>query len=243
MAKQQITPLPPKMNNQIKGDIKAYEEALLRLKMDKQMIAKLLKMVKTMKNPLLGAQELMLALMGYNGDKVAAFSDVANIDSDIRSMITGGQGAFNNTLDSKTAEFSSKIKQFIKEIDGLEAFLKYEKALGKKSPLDGSTLNTMLNAIKSVKTAFGTNWGNVKNMEADIKIWTNPKNRTTYPALRSIQDAFHTLTQSASALSTTANTQLQYETEQYKQFMGETEGTMQSYLKAIQASIQNQRSS
>jgi hypothetical protein len=110
--------------------------------------------------------------------------------------------------------------------------------------MGSDSINNMLDAIKGVATEFGKSWGDPAKMVATMKAWekqaTDGKNS---PDLKNIQDQFQTMNQTVSAFATTTNTQLQFQTEQYKQFLGIFNDVNSTYLKFVGTMVRNQKTS
>lgn len=252
-----INPNPePIINPQLAKDLEAWLEAQMQLDQDKKILQKLLLALHTMKNALFGCQEVMNQMMNINGDKVAGLSAVDNVDSDLRGMLSKAQGDWNDAVnnaptdgsDNMTPKEKAALQDMVDTIQSLESFLKWQGSLGDKSILDASDVNNILDQIKSIKDAFGQtgnqpNWGNLDQMGIQLNTWIyNQDNEgNSSPQMQTIQGALQVINQSTSALSTTTNTNLQFTTEQYKQFMGILQTTQDAYLKFTATSVQNEK--
>ena len=239
------TSMDPILNPQIGKDLEAYLEARMRLKMAEAEVKKLAAMLGSMKNVMWGVQEFMAAVMGMQGDQIGGLAAVDNLDSDLRSEVGSGESTFNG-IENGGSNFGKKVseaKKLIQLIDQMEAFLKYEKSLGNKSVFGQGAIKNLQDAINSIKSTFGGHWGQPSVMADLIAGWVRAEKKGKYEGpLKTIQDAFQTLNQSTSALSTTTNTQLQFKTNEYKQTMGMDESIIEGYMKSLSAMVNNQRS-
>jgi len=247
------TPPAPLLNPQIAKDLKAYEIAMEELNYAREEIKKLAAALQHMKNPLYGVQMVMSEVMNMGGAQISSLSALDNVDTDLRNILQDGQNGFNSAQNDNsdpsnpnmtTPQQKADGEKFKNSLDQLENFLKWQQSLGKNSIIDGGTLKTMLSAISSIKNLFNgpANW-NGGNIGHHINGWTKQQNGQYSPELKTIQDSLQTLTQSTSALSTTTNTELQFRSEQYKQYLGIDQSSIQSYLKLTSAMIQNQKTS
>ena len=247
-----INPTPdPVMDPQLSQDMQAWLEALLQQEIDEEALKKLLAASYAMKNPMLAIQMIMQGIMNVHQDEISGLAAADNVDSDLRSAVTGAQNSENAAISGSnggTTLDPKDMQNLINEIDALKVFLQSELAKiqgGVPNPFgsDPSTINNMLNAISSFQGAFGTDWGNANAMAGDMQNWVNAQmNDQISPNLKTTQDALQTLNQCSSAFSMTTGTQLQYKTEQYKQFEGIFEDNNQAYLKLITQIVQNLKS-
>jgi hypothetical protein len=226
--------------SRIGKDMAAWEAAEARLKEDQSMLKQMCAMIGTMKNPLVGAQMVMEQMTNVSGDRVEGLSAASNVDTDLRNQIMGGQTNFNTGGKMTPAQ----AKEMYDALTKLKAWLENQKALGNKSIMGSDSINNMLDAIKGVATEFGKSWGDPAKMVATMKAWekqaTDGKNS---PDLKNIQDQFQTMNQTVSAFATTTNTQLQFQTEQYKQFLGIFNDVNSTYLKFVGTMVRNQKTS
>lgn len=253
----------PLLNPQLAKDLQAYELAQEQYKADCKEIQQLAAALASMKNPMFGVQEVMGAVMNMSGDQISALSSLDSVDTDLRGLLQGAQNAFNGLgndapnmgngkVDPKDVAYGQTI---LDNITQLENFVKWQQSLGDKSPFDSGTLDNLSSAIQDIKGAFDIKgapsaWGNPGAMAGDIMTWVNQSNNgsgggngggTYAPQLKAITDGFETTNQTVSALSTTTNTQLQFTTEQYKQYLGIDQSSIQAYLKLTSAMIQNEK--
>ncbi|MBS0629831.1 MAG: hypothetical protein JSS30_06370 [Verrucomicrobia bacterium] len=248
----------PTLNPQIAKDLAAYEAAQEAYQFDCQEIQRLAAALSHMKNPMFGVQEVMSAVMNMSGDQISTLSAMDNIDTDMRNMLQDAQNGCNTLQtapgnpDVPSKQQIADAQQIINNIDGLEAFLKWQQSLGKDSIFDQGTISNMLSAIKNIKGDFTESdgsgqtinvWGNASGMAAWLMLANQNAGNGYDSALKTLQDGFQTLNQSTSALSTTTNTQLQFQTEQYKQYLGIDQSSIQAYLKLTSAMIQNEKTS
>ncbi len=244
-----LIPLKPNgpqdvINPQLAKDLEAIMEARMELSAIEQKIKKLAAALKTMKDPLLGIQEIMGLVMNESGAKIKGLSAVDNLDSDLRSMLGTAQSAFNTAADPKNVkERTEMTKKMMDIINELQAFVKEQEGAGKNAVVGPADLKNIQGAIDSIKSPFGSNWGKPSKMGADILDWTSDNKKGAYTKqLRGVTNGFQTLNQSVSALSTTTNTKLSYEVEQFKQVMGMMESDNQLILKTQMTEVGNQRS-
>jgi len=238
MAQTQVQAVP-EQGSRIGKDMLAWERSEERLKTDEATLKQMCAMIGTMKNPLIGAQMVMQQEMGVQGDQVEGLSAASNVSTDIRNQVMGGQSDFNNggKMTTKQAE------QMYQAIKNLKGWLEKQKDLGSKSIMSPDGINNMLEAIKGISGEFGKSWGNAADMVKQMNTWENEaKDGKNSPQLKDIQDQFQTMNQTVSAFATTTNTQLQYETEQYKQFLGIYNDVNSTYLKFIGTLVKNQKS-
>lgn len=244
----------PVLNPQIAKDWNDYEISLEQYKADCEEIKRLAAALASMKNPMFGVQEVMGAVMNMSGDQISSLSSLDNLDTDLRNLLQGAQNGFNGAINDKsdpsnpnepTSQQTKDGKEILDNIRQLEAFIKWQQSLGGNSAFDSGTLNNMLSAINNIKSVFTGNnsWGVPGAMGWRVNYFASQPNGNYAPELKTIQDGFQTLNQSTSALSTTTNTKLQFTTEQYKQYLGIDQSTIQAYLKLTAAMIQNEKTS
>jgi len=228
----------------IDKDMKAWLEAQERIKEAREMLNKLLLALHTMKNSLLGVREVMMAMMSMQGDTVAGFSAMDNVASDMRSDITNAQGQVTNIAGStespeKKDAAAQKLVDLIKHLEG---FLKSQSTSGNPI-IDSDSIKNMQTAINNIKAPFGSDWGNARRMEGHINTWVIHARDTgvASPELKQVQDNFQTLNQSTSAFSTTTNTSLQFNDEQYKQDLTMASGANKTYIDLVSAFVRNQK--
>lgn len=213
--------------------------------------------------------ELQNAVQDKGGAQVAQLAAIENIDTDLRNLNQEAQNGFNgiegNPLgdpDNPNNPATNKDAQEI--LDGvqmLEAFLKWQSTLP-HPVVDSGTIANIQSAINNIKAPFGKDWGKSGAMAADISQWTNnqtggsqllplqppgspvnaPVGGTYSPQLQEITDGFQTNNQSTSALATSTNTQLQFQSEEYKQGLSQLQAVIESVSKLTAAMIQNERS-
>jgi len=243
-------PPKPVLNPQIAKDLMAYLEAMEMLEDAKKKLKAMAANLSNMKNVMFGVMEIMNMFQNVEGDQVNALSSVDNIDSDLRSQITGGQNSVNDFQGSKNQ--TAEMQKLIDFVNEMQNFI--DAKGGAKGVIDDSTLKNLQAAVNTIKAQFtwpkgsahpGENdWGNAKKMAYDMSCWEKGTKNGTYPyQIKNIQNGFQELTQTTSALSTTTNTNLQYTTEMLKQYLGIDNTAMQSYQKGNAQLIQNQKSS
>lgn len=255
-------PLIPPLSPQIKKDLEAYIEAMELLHQDWAKLKAMAKQLGHMKNTMYGIVEIMNMFQNVEGAKVSAFSSLDNVDSDIRSQITGAEGEVNAIAGGKgtghdgltpTTKQDLEALKLVLYVKQIQAFMDREgggsKVIGK------ATLKNLQEAIDNIKTQFGKAWGHPQEMAAQINKWvyytshasgTGPNQKLIpahfSPQLRNIQFGFQQANQTVSAMSTSTNTQLEFVSNMFKQFLGIDETAMQSYQKGNATMIQNQRS-
>lgn len=221
-------------------DMAAWERSELRLREDQSMLKKMCAMIGTMKNPLIGAQMVMEQMTNVSGDRVEGLSAASNVDTDLRNQVMGSQTNFN-TGGKMTPKQAKEMYNALKK---LKVWLENQKALGNKSIMSPDAINNMLDAIKGVATEFGKSWGDPAKMVATMKAWeAKSKGGKSSPDLKNVQDQYQTMNQTVSAFATTTNTQLQFQTEQYKQFLGIFHDVNSTYLKFVGTMVRNQKTS
>jgi len=230
----------PEEGSRIGKDMAAWEAAEARLKEDQSMLKQMCAMIGTMKNPLVGAQMVMQQMTTVSGDRVEGLSAASNVDTDLRNQVMGSQTNFNTGGKMTPAQ----AKKMYDALNKLKAWLENQKALGNKSIMSPDSINNMLDAIKGVATEFGKSWGDPAKMVATMKAWeAKSKDGKSSPDLKNVQDQFQTMNQTVSAFATTTNTQLQFQTEQYKQFLGIFNDVNSTYLKFVGTMVRNQKTS
>ncbi|NGX46378.1 MAG: hypothetical protein K940chlam2_01568 [Chlamydiae bacterium] len=236
---ESTTQAVPGEGSRIGKDMLAWERSEARLKIDEAKLKQMCAMIGTMQNPLIGCQMVMQQEMYVQGDQVEGLSAASNVSTDIRNQVMGGQSDFNagGTMTDKQA------KQMYQAIKKLKSWLEHQASLGKKSIMSPDGIKNMLGAIKGISDAFGKSWGNPAAMVTQMTTWEklNADGKSA-PKLKAIQDQFQTLNQTVSAFATTTNTQLQYQTEQYKQLLGIYNDINSTYLKFIGTLVKNQKS-
>jgi len=247
----QPQPLIPPLSPQIKKDLEAYMEAMELLQQDRAKLKAMAKQLGHMKNTMYGIVEIMNMFQNVEGAKVSAFSSLDNVDSDVRSQITGAEGAVNaiagaggktsgvhHTPTIKQDLEALKLVLYVKQI---QAFMDREG--GKNGVIGSGTLKNLQEAIDNIKTQFGKAWGHPQKMAALIDSWVKgTKGGKFSPQLKNLQFGIQQANQTVSAMSTSTNTQLEFVTNMFKQFLGIDETAMQSYQKGNLTMIQNQRS-
>lgn len=226
------------LNPQIEKDLEAWLVAMGELNKAREEIKKLALTIHTFG----GIQRVMAEVMNMQGDRVNTLSAVDNLDSDLRSEVGAGQGVMNGFGGSKV-DATKEANKLINFVDQLQGFIREQEGMGKKAVADPADLKNLQSAINNITGAFKTAWGNPKEMGERVEDWIkeSKSHGTSSPELKSIQDGFQTLNQSTSALSTTTNTNLQFVTEQYKQFLGVYQNINQTWLKLTQNEVSNQR--
>lgn len=237
-------PPEPVLNPELARDLEAYMEAMQMLQEARKKLLAMAAQLKHMKNPMYGVMMIMNQFQEISGDKVRVLSEADNVASDIRNAVSNAQGTTNDMAGGAISlkNWKSDAEKLIQFVKQLQAFIKYEA--GGKGVVDSATLKNLEVALKNIKDQFGKDWGNPAKMAADMNTWFNESQKGTYsPKLKNLQFAFQQLNQSTSALSTSTNTRLQFTTEQYKQFLGIEETTIEAYQKTNAAMVHNERSS
>lgn len=257
-----VGPIPPTpvLNPQLSKDLLAYLEAMEILEEVWQKIKAMAAGLKHMKNVMYGVIEIMNMFQNIEGAKMRVLSSVDNVDSDLRSLVTSSQGAVNAITGSQTgkvitpnAKQEAEAQKFYDGIQQIQAFI--DAHGGAKGIAGDSILKNLQEAINNIKTEFGWKsnkqpgaWGNKKAMAERFLEWARMSRSakdggtgTFSPQLRNIQFGFQQLNQTVSALSTTTNTQLQFTSEMFKQFLGIAASAMESYQKGNLQMVQNQK--
>lgn len=202
-----------------------YNQWLLDQSEYTQGIAELQKMLQNAT----GANYLKaLAALSTLGDTVGTnlkiFADINNTASDLQGEV----GQIESDLNSVLGQMQSKapgtspdsaIQGLLDKVNDIEGFLKSPQA---QKIVDSTTINNMQEAISSLKAQFGTHWGNVTAMKADLQGWFDQMTKTGQypPAISTLLSSMRTLNQSTSAFSTETNTKLQSEIELYRMIFG-----------------------
>lgn len=244
--------LPP----DVAADYKAWQQAMEAMGLDLEELHKLLLALKTMKNALFGCQEVINQLMTVNGDKVAGLSAVDKFESDLRTILQNAQSDYNNAIngydnkDNKdivptpTPQQDAYMQDMFAQINSLQAILNWQSSLPPDQQiLDSGNISNMQDAISNISTAFGSSWGDGTAMAGQVNLWVFDiyNGGSPNPDQQNVTNGFQTINQSVSALSTTTNTDLQFTTEEYKQYMGILQSTQDAYLKFTAQSVQNQK--
>ena len=246
-----INPIPPLpvLNPQLSKDLLAYLEAMELLQEMRQKLKEMAAGLKHMKNVMFGVVEIMNMFQNIEGGKIRALSAVDNIASDIRSEVSNAQGGVNaiagadnkNGSTTPTKAEIADAKKFLDFINQIQAFI--DAHGGAKGVIGNATLKNLQDAVNNIKKQFTNDWGNPKYMAIDILRWVKESKSGKFaPELKNLQFGFQQLNQTVSALSTTTNTNLQFTSEMFKQFLGIDESAMQSYQKGNLQMVQNQRS-
>jgi|GEM_PF-6423925 len=243
-------PLLPPLSPQLRKDLEAYMEAMELLQQDRSKLKAMAKELGHMKNTMYGIVEIMNMFQNVEGAKVSAFSSLDNVDSDVRSQITGAEGAVNAMAAGKSAGTpghdptkkevaeAAKLVAFVKEIQGF-----MDREGGGSKVIGKGTLKNLQDAINNIKSVFKTAWGNPTAMAERMNEWTaGTKGGRFSPELKNLQFGLQQANQTVSAMSTSTNTQLEFVTNMFKQFLGIDETAMQSYQKGNLTMVQNQRS-
>lgn len=241
-------PVCPVVGKQFYKDLEAYEMAMQLLHKVEKEIKKMASGLSHMKNIMFGVTEIMNEFQNVEGAKVRVSSDVQNIDSDMRKQVTEAQGIINHYQDGVKAKGSvtPKQKEAMEQLCSLIHTLNDELGMLKNTPsLKASGfVQNMEEGIKSITGAFPRDsWDKPAYMAAWLTIAVRDEDKgKTSPMLKNIQFGFQTLNQTTSALSTSTNTQLQYATDMFKQFLGIDETSMEAYQKLNLQMIQNEKS-
>ncbi|MDN3505970.1 MAG: hypothetical protein P0S96_01930 [Simkaniaceae bacterium] len=243
-------PVLPPLSPQIKKDLEAYMEAMELLQEDRAKLKEMAKQLSHMKNVMYGVVEIMNMFQNVEGAKVRSLSAVDNIDSDIRSQVTEGQGSINSITSGKGTGHDGLTPTLKQKLEALRLvlFVKQMQAFidahgGAKGLVGKSALAQMQDAINKIKGAFGKDWGNPKDMAALLLSWVHDSHSgTAVPQMKDLQFGFEELNQQVSALSTVTNTNLQFTSEMFKNFLGIDETAMQTYQKFNLQMVQNQKS-
>lgn len=237
----------PVLSPDLSKELAIYEQDMEILA---EVKAKLKALAKSIKNHGNVMNEVIQVFSLYQDDQAAqirSLSAVDQIDSTLRSKFSQAQSDWNAMASSGTSATDGKkaAADMVKQIQEIEAFIKYEQGLGDKSVIDQPSLKNMQSAIDSIKESFGTdgivgkngkftpNWGHPAAMEAVVAEWLKDmkKSGLNIPGMKSIQDGFQTCNQSVSELSSTTNSRLQFVENQYKQGLGEENAAIQAYQK------------
>ena len=234
-------PLSPNM----KKDLEAWLEAEMMLQQMREELKKMAAGLSHMHNVMYGVMEIMNDFQNIEGAQIRGLAAVDNLDSDLRGAVTGAQTGFTGAVSGKNTN-PTMAQKLIDEIKEIQAFINYEKdqgLLGKKTVMDKATLSNLQSAIDGIKAAFGSSWGNATEMATEAQSWANQSGTGKYnPNIKNVQDNLQTLNQTTSALSTATNTQLDFTTKEFQQFLGIDESAIQAYQKLDSTTIHNQRS-
>jgi hypothetical protein len=241
--------LPP-LSPQLRKDLLAYLEAMELLQQDEKKLLEMAKHLSHMKNAMYGVMEIMNMFQNIDGAKISALSALDNVDSDIRTQITGAEGEVNAMSGEKstgkpghdpTKKEVEQAKKLVAFINSIQAFLEQEG--GNSKIMGKGTLSNLEDAIKNIKGVFKSSWGNPKEMAERMNEWIAGSKKGKFsPELKDLQFGLQQANQTVSALSTSTNTQLEFVTNMFKQFLGVDESAMQAYQKGNLTMIQNQRS-
>jgi hypothetical protein len=252
----------PQLNPQTAQDWAAYENAINQYGMDLKDIQKLAAMLVHAKNQF-GYNMYMLmevedAVNNKGGDQVGILSATENFDTDLRNLLQDAQNNYNgllgsntNNADEPTPQEEAMAEKFKQDIDQIQAILDWQGSSTCKNPIiDKGTIDNISSAIKNIKDACGTYWNDApgappgSNLASNILQAVSNQNGGQYsPMLKGISDGLQTVNQSVSALSTSTNTKLQFQSEQYKQGLSQLQAVIESETKLTAAMIQNEKSS
>lgn len=241
-------------------NIEAYEEAMSELNAARKELKKMAAGLSHMKNVMYGVMEFMNMFQNVEGAKVKALSDVQNIDSDLRSQISEAQGDVNqfesgvghSTFMNLNTQITPKEKAQMQSLMNLVDMLNFEVKIlqGVKGLSSSSVVKNIEDGIGSIKGAF--QWPGSKG--SDQNAWGSPTRMAHYlhffvqqagkegkysSNLKNLQFGFQTLNQTTSALSTSTNTNLQFVTAMFKQFLGVDESSMKAYQEMNSKIINN----
>lgn len=239
----------PPVDPQLQADLLAWADALAEYQAELTKIKQMAAGLKTHTTDMFQIIQIMHVMMSPSESQVKSNSDLLNLDTDLRNTINSGQSGYNgvgsdpnNNIDFPDKQGLADAQAMITAMNQLMAGL---DLLHKSGAIDDATYGTIQTAVGSLEGAFGTNWGNPALVWGEIKSWVTQSagGGTNPPGVKTVNDAFQTLTSSVSALSTTANTQLSFVTEQLKQIMGSFQSSIQSAQKLTLAMIQNEKTS
>lgn len=242
-------PVCPVVGKQFYKDLEAYEMAMQLLHKVEKEIKKMAAGLSHVKNVMFGVTEIMNEFQNVEGSKVRVQSDVQNIDSDMRKQVTEAQGIINKFqggVASNPHKITPQEKQAMEHLCSLIHTINDELGMLKNTPsLKASAfVQNMEEGIKSIKDAFKGSWNNPMHMADELVVAVEDESHQGWysPMIKNIQFGFQTLNQTTSALSTSTNTQLQYATDMFKQFLGIDETSMEAYQKLNLQLIQNEKS-
>jgi len=251
----------PDLNPQTAQDWAAYENAIAQYNLELKEIQELAAMLVHAKGQfgynMYQVMEVVDAVNNKGGDQVGILSATENFSTDLRNLLQDAQNNYNGLLgdgkdytDPTPAEMA-EAAQFKQDLDQIQAILDWQQSPSCKNPIiDKGTSDNISSAIKNIKDALGDSWNDKPGTPAgsgiaDAILWgVHQQNGGQYsPVLKGISDGLQTVNQSVSALSTSTNTKLQFQSEQYKQGLGILSDLEQGVEKEMAKYIQGQQQS
>jgi len=251
----------PQLNPQTAQDWAAYENAIAQYNLELKDIQKLAAMLVHAKGQfgynMYQVMEVVDAVNNKGGDQVGILSATENFSTDLRNLLQDAQNNYNgllgatNSPDEPTPQEDAMAEKFKEDIDQIQAILDWQGSPSCQNPIiDKGTLNNINTAIQNIKDAAGTTWNDLpgappgSNLAENIMTAVSNQNGGQYsPMLKGISDGLQTVNQSVSALSTSTNTKLQFQSEQYKQGLGILSDLEQGVEKEMAKYIQGQQQS
>lgn len=204
--------MDPVLDPKLAADLLKYEEAQAAYQKKWEELRKQAMAAGIIANPLVYCQMLMLGMTDVMGDDLGGVAAMENIQSDLRSGVTGIQNGFNQ---GGTAN-SKDMQKILDYFNGLMAFFDSNpKSVG------ADTVKILKDALDSIKKQFGGSWGDANKMSATWGNWEKEYGKGTVPPqIGAIQSALQTGNQALSSLATTTNAIMQTKVETLKQILG-----------------------
>lgn len=252
---------PKESSGGITRDCEQYKLAEQELKKIRKEIKQLAANLSHMKNIAYGLVTFFDLNSEMGDTKLKVVASVDNFDSGLRTIANKAQGTINQAaqiakemaglkkgspewekLDGKLV---GKMKDLVSEINQLHGILLIAKSKG-MATADG--IKPLIDAIKQVTSSFNGNttggedhWGATYNMAlAFAAASQGPKSGEYSSMWRSLNDGMQQTIQGVSSMSTSANTQLQFESEQYKKSIQMEQTAMQAEQSMTKSAVNNQ---
>jgi len=206
--------------------------------------------------------QILPDVLGIQQDQMNVLADSQNIASDLRSFVTSMQSDFNTGALATQGDMTDLYLN----ADSLNYWTGYlsnsanfpDPANPGKNftpPLDPTDAGQIQNMMSDIQEKFshgtegqGADWGNPTQMAADMSNWfsappsgANPTSPATQ--IKAIQGDLQQANSAVSTQATTTQTQEQFFTNQYNQFVGVTNSLQQSFASENTASVNNQKTS
>jgi len=200
--------------------------------------------------------QMMPDILQKGEDELSIMGDQMNVLSDYRSLVSEAQSAFNqfNNGDGTQQDFDT-ITTALSEI---QQGLSLDTSMG-GIVLDSGTVAQMTTAIATIKSLFDGKTGSdaaqyLNNLWPSASQPSDPgsgnyvNNQNAWIAgasetIKSFGEQFNTINTGSSTVSQAKQTQIEYDSSSFQQFLGLDNNLLQNRAKQVSALVQNQKTS
>jgi len=203
-------------------------------------------------------------VLTYQQDSMNMLADSQNISSDLRNFNNSIQNDFN----AGSAVTPAQAQDLFNNVNDLNTWAKF-LSTGQSggwttadAPLSAANATEIENNTTGIKTAFEGNGGaanwNTTNIKTDMQQWfatpiselpgpnqptpPNPNPAGPAPQIKAIQGDTQQINSAVSSQATTLNTQIQFFTGQYNQFVNVQSSLQKSQISQDNSFVNNQKS-